>query len=191
MSNAMSSASASSPAPAPRRTLRRDPANGYLGGVCAGVAREAGIDPLVVRVAFVAAALAGGVGFAGYALAWALLPASSVRGVAVARSLRSGRAAIEVGLGVGLLLLSVLLTFRELGIWFSDAIVWPLVLIAAGGALIWRQSLGGPGSEAAGGVNRLTATGGVNRLTAAGSAAADPAAPPQQLPHAADVSRTG
>jgi signal transduction histidine kinase len=34
------------------------------------------------------------------------------------------------------------LTVRALGIWFSDAIVWPLVLIAAGGALIWRQSMG-------------------------------------------------
>ena len=65
------------------------------------------------------------------------------------RSLRGGRAAIEVGLGVGLLLLSVLLTFRELGIWFSDAIVWPSVLIAAGGALIWRQSLGGGPSDRA------------------------------------------
>src|SRR5215218_2831964 len=157
--------------PAPRRTLTRDPAHGYVAGVCAGLAREVGIDPLIVRVGFIAGALAGGFGVAIYVLAWALLPAGSARGT-TRRSLPAGRAAIEVGLGVGLLLLSVLLTFRELGIWFSDAIVWPLVLIAAGGALIWRQSLGGgPGeAEPADGVNRL----GVNRLTAAeGAAAAD------------------
>jgi signal transduction histidine kinase len=49
---------------------------------------------------------------------------------------------VEVALGTGLLLLSVLLAFRGLGIWFSDAIVWPVVLIATGGVLIWRQSLG-------------------------------------------------
>ena len=49
---------------------------------------------------------------------------------------------MEVALGTGLLLLAVLLTFRALGIWFSDAVVWPLVLIAGGGALLWRQSLG-------------------------------------------------
>ena len=30
------------------------------------------------------------------------------------------------------------------GIWFSDAVVWPLVLVASGGALIWRGSLGDP-----------------------------------------------
>jgi signal transduction histidine kinase len=56
------------------------------------------------------------------------------------RRLPTGRGAIEVGLGTGLLLLSALLVFRELGIWFSDAVVWPLVLIASGGALIWRGS---------------------------------------------------
>ena len=136
-----------SPAAAPRRTLRRDPAHGFLGGVCAGLAREFGVDPRGIRVGFAAAALAGGVGFAIYALAWALLPAASTR-VGVPAKLRRGRAAVEVALGVGLLLLAVLLTFRELGVWFSDAIAWPLVLVASGGALIWRQSLGGPPREA-------------------------------------------
>ena len=37
-------------------------------------------------------------------------------------------------------MLAVLLLFREWGLWFGDAIVWPFVLAAAGGALIWRQS---------------------------------------------------
>src|SRR5829696_1914004 len=170
-----SMSTASATPPAPRRTLRRDPAHGYVGGVCAGLARETGIDPLIVRVGFIAAALAGGFGVAIYILAWALLPAGSARG-ATRRSLPAGRAAIEVGLGVGLLLLSVLLTFRELGLWFSDAIVWPAVLIAAGGALIWRQSLGGP----------TTAPG--PAVTPPGEARADSRA---FAPRAADVSRTG
>ena len=135
--------------PAPRRTLQRDPAGGYVAGVCAGLAREVGIDPLIVRVGFIAGALAGGFGIAIYVLAWALLPAGTERGTGLTRSLRGDRASIEVALGAGLLLLSVLLTFREIGIWFSDAIVWPSVLIAAGGALIWRQTLGGGPSEAA------------------------------------------
>ncbi len=42
--------------------------------------------------------------------------------------------------GAGLLALSALLVFRELGIWWSDALIWPLVLATAGGALLWRQS---------------------------------------------------
>ena len=58
---------------------------------------------------------------------------------------------MEVALGTGLLLLSVLLAFRALGVLFSDAIVWPLVLIASGGALIWRGSAARAGSEPAAG----------------------------------------
>jgi signal transduction histidine kinase len=37
-------------------------------------------------------------------------------------------------------MLAALLAFRQLGIWWSDPLVWPLVLAAAGAALLWRQS---------------------------------------------------
>ena len=122
--------------------LRRDREEGWLGGVAAGIARRFGIDVSLVRLAFVIATAAGGVGVAAYALGWLLIQAGD-SGPARVR-LRTGRAAVEVALGTGLLLVAVLLTFRELGLWFSDAVVWPLVLIAAGGALIWRQSMEGP-----------------------------------------------
>jgi signal transduction histidine kinase len=121
--------------------LRRDPAGRWLGGVCTGIARRYGVDVTLVRLAFVVSTAAGGVGLAFYALAWLVIPAGDAPS-GIRRRLPSGRAAVEVALGTGLLLLSVLLTFRALGVWFSDAIVWPLVLIASGGALIWRGSLG-------------------------------------------------
>jgi signal transduction histidine kinase len=126
----------------PAQLLRRDREGGWLGGVAAGIARRYGIDVSLVRLAFVVATAAGGAGVAAYALGWLLIPAGD-SGPARVR-IRTGRAAVEVALGTGLLLLAVLLAFRALGIWFSDAVVWPLVLIAAGGALIWRQSLGAP-----------------------------------------------
>jgi signal transduction histidine kinase len=87
---------------------------------------------------------------------------------------------MQVGAGVGLLLLAILLTFRELGLWLSDAVTWPLVLVAAGGALIWRQSLGDatPG-----------AVGAAAPATAPGAAAAR--RPAGMTPRAADASRTG
>jgi signal transduction histidine kinase/phage shock protein PspC (stress-responsive transcriptional regulator) len=124
-----------------RQHLRRDLSKRWLAGVCAGIARRFGIDVWLVRLAFVVAGAAGGVGFVLYALGWLVIPAGDVPSGA-RRRLPTGRAALEVALGTGLLLLSVLLTFRALGVWFSDAIVWPLVLVASGGALIWRGSLG-------------------------------------------------
>jgi signal transduction histidine kinase len=153
----------------PASVLRRDTEHRMIAGVCAGIARQFGVDPWVVRVAFVAAASAGGVGIAVYALAWVFVPAGS----APARTprLRTSRGTIQITVGIALLALAVLLTFRALGLLFSDAVVWPLTLVAAGGALLWRQTFGGgPADE-----------------TKAGAAVADeaPAHPLSPLPAAA------
>jgi signal transduction histidine kinase len=134
------SASPTAPASAPR--LHRVREGRLLGGVCTGLGRHLGVDPLLVRVAFVVTAAAGGVGLVLYVLAWATLPEAD--GSVPMGRLRTGRAAIEVALGAGLLLLAALLAIREAGLPFSDAVVWPLVLVVSGGALLWRQSLGGP-----------------------------------------------
>jgi signal transduction histidine kinase len=133
----MEAAMATRPAP----VLRRDTEHRVLGGVCSGLARHIGVDPLIVRVAFIAAATAGGVGIALYALAWVFIPAGDAAGRP--GRLRTGRGTVQIAIGVALLALSVLLTFRALGLLFSDAIVWPLTLVAAGAALLWRQTLGG------------------------------------------------
>jgi signal transduction histidine kinase/phage shock protein PspC (stress-responsive transcriptional regulator) len=130
------------------RALRRDPSRGFVAGVCAGIARRTGLDPLLVRVVFAVAALAGGVGVAVYMIGWIAMPADPTAPAAEPLS-RAGRGAVEVTLGIGLLVLSLLLAFRELGLWLSDAVVWPLVLIAAGAALIWRTSSAGAGAPAA------------------------------------------
>src|SRR4051794_22220357 len=130
----------------PASLLRRDTDHRVIGGVCAGLARQFGVDPWIVRVAFVAAATAGGVGIAIYALAWVFVPAGSAPG-RVGR-LRTARSTIEITVGIALLALAVLLTFRALGLLFSDAIVWPLTLVAAGAALLWRQTFGGGPADA-------------------------------------------
>ena len=48
--------------------------DGWLGGVCAGIAYRIGIDPLIVRGIIVVAALLGAPALLVYGLAWALLP---------------------------------------------------------------------------------------------------------------------
>jgi signal transduction histidine kinase len=132
----MEASMATRPAP----VLRRDTRHRVLAGVCSGLARHIGVDPLIVRVLFVAAATAGGVGIAVYLLAWAFVPAGDAPGQPM--RLRTSRGMIEITLGVALLALSVLLTFRAFGLLVSDVIVWPLVLVAAGAALLWRQLMG-------------------------------------------------
>lgn len=127
--------------PAARPVLHRDPAHGVAGGVCAGVGQRLGIDPLILRVAVVAASVAGGVGVALYVLGWVLLPVIPDGEARPAlRPRGAARASLQVGAGVSLLLASFLLTLREFGLWAGDSVVFPLVLAAGGVALVWRQS---------------------------------------------------
>ena len=174
--------------------LRRDRSAGWLGGVAAGIARRFGVDVSLVRLAFVIAAAAGGAGIAAYGLGWLLIPAGDSAPSRV--RIRTGRAAVEVALGTALLLLAALLTFRALGVWFSDAIVWPVVLIASGGALIWRQSLGGTAEPRSGdlstpGVARTSAPGlartGAPGLARPGTSAAAGTAPGAAAPTPAET----
>jgi signal transduction histidine kinase/phage shock protein PspC (stress-responsive transcriptional regulator) len=122
-----------------RPPLRRDPDHKLVAGVASGIARTLGIDPLLVRVGFVIATVASGLGVPLYLAAWLLIaPASG--GLALASRLRAGPGSWQVAAGVGCLSLGALLTVRELGLWWSDAIVWPFVLAVSGGALVWRHT---------------------------------------------------
>jgi signal transduction histidine kinase/phage shock protein PspC (stress-responsive transcriptional regulator) len=124
--------------------LRRDPSRGYLGGVCAGFAARAGIDPILIRIGFVAAVALGGVAIPLYALGWVLIPAEGPERPAVQRLVTRGDT-WHVAAGRGCLVAAGLLLLRAWEVWFvSDRFLWPLVIAAAGGALIWRQSQNAP-----------------------------------------------
>ena len=132
----------SAAAPAPPRRLCRDPDHAIVAGVLAGFARRLDIDPIILRVAFVVVVVAsGGLALIAYGVAWATMPGPGGRA-----ALRLGGTTVasergwRLAAGAGLLMLAALLVFRQLGIWWSDALVWPLVLAAGGAALLWRQS---------------------------------------------------
>ena len=129
------------------RRIRRDPDAGMIAGVCAAIAGRAGIDPIIIRLAFVTAALFSGAGLIAYALAWIFIPAR--QGGTVAARLRPARGNIEAVIGIGLLVLSAALLLRAVGWWVSDAVVWPAIAAAIGGALIWRQFVGPAGAAPA------------------------------------------
>jgi signal transduction histidine kinase/phage shock protein PspC (stress-responsive transcriptional regulator) len=128
---------ATHPERVPAPPLRRDGERGVLGGVCAGIGRRVGLEPLPIRVVALVLVLTGGIGVPLYLLAWAAIPGdSSTRGLG-----RSRRSAVEVALGVGLLAISAMLALRGMGLWISDAVTWPLALVAGGIALLWRGGI--------------------------------------------------
>src|SRR5687768_9478367 len=100
------------PATAPTPPLRRDGATGVVAGVCSALGRRLGIDPIILRVGFVAAAAAGGTGIVLYLLAWVLIPDEGSGPPAVARLAGRRETWLVVG-GIVLLTLSALLLLRE------------------------------------------------------------------------------
>ncbi len=122
------------------RHLRRSRTDRILGGVCGGLARSLGIDPLVVRVAVVALTVAGGTGALLYVLAWLMLPEDGTDRSLAHAAVRDGGTNLGEVLAVGSIVLGAILLVRATGIWFSDAFVWPLLLAGVGLAVIWRQA---------------------------------------------------
>ncbi len=140
------SAEGVSPDRRPRPPLTRDRRHALVAGVCAGFARWLGVDPLLVRIVFGVLVIASsGAALAGYVLAWIFMaegdaepdPAdvNRIEGLVARVKVANWR----VAAGVGFLTLAGLLLLREAGIWWSDALVWPLILAASGAALLWRQ----------------------------------------------------
>lgn len=83
--------------PAARPPLRRSLDDRYAGGVAGGVAEWLGIDPLIVRIAFVLLAISGGIGIPLYLAAWALIPEQGAERSIAERTLNSARAGAESG----------------------------------------------------------------------------------------------
>jgi signal transduction histidine kinase len=117
--------------------LVRSPDDRVLAGVAGGVGERLGIDPMLVRIAFVVLAAAGAVGLGLYLLLWAFsreideLPLGQPRRI-IAPRLQQALALLTVVVGA-------LLLCREIGLWFGDALVWPLALAALGSAVVWAR----------------------------------------------------
>jgi signal transduction histidine kinase len=126
-----------------------------IGGVCAGVARWMGVEPIVVRLAACVLVLANGIGLLLYIVAWVVLPdedEAAARAQTQARpqapaqtqahappgAFDSGRS-IELALAVGCITLGVLLLIRWTLPFFPDHIVWPGAVAATGLAVVWTR----------------------------------------------------
>jgi signal transduction histidine kinase len=134
------------PATATRSRLTRDSEHAVVAGLLAGIARRLGLDPVLVRIGFVILAVAtAGAALLVYVIAWPFIPADEERAEPAGKAERwlkevSRPRRLRLAAGVGLLTLATLLVLRELGIWWSDAVIWPLVMAASGAALLWAQS---------------------------------------------------
>lgn len=57
-----------------RQKFQRDISNKIIGGVCSGIARKLGIDPLLIRILFIFSALFRGLFIPVYIILWIVIP---------------------------------------------------------------------------------------------------------------------
>jgi signal transduction histidine kinase/phage shock protein PspC (stress-responsive transcriptional regulator) len=123
------------------RRIQRSSSDRIVAGVAAGIGDYFGVDPTIVRLAFVALTFAGGFGIVAYGVLWMLIPSSPELGPEAVESRpvvkRADLAAVVV---IGILLLGVLFLFRAVSIWPGDGLVWPVLLAASGIILMWNRS---------------------------------------------------
>jgi phage shock protein PspC (stress-responsive transcriptional regulator) len=126
-------------APPPRR-LYRSRSDRVIGGVCGGLGRYFGIDPIIFRIAAVALIFAGGAGLLIYLAMLLLVPDEGGEPLAPGASDRS-RALTVVAIVVGAAVLAPILIGVGL---FAGAVVVPLALLALAALLTWWLVSGQP-----------------------------------------------
>jgi phage shock protein PspC (stress-responsive transcriptional regulator) len=120
------------------RRLVRPAEDRVLAGVCAGLGRYFGVNPLVYRVTLAGLVLLGGIGLIVYAAAWLVIPDERRGDSVVEQAVRDHRHQPWLAVGVGLVGIALLI-----GITGSDVISHPgnewLAALLIGLAIVWWQ----------------------------------------------------
>jgi phage shock protein C len=117
----------------PTVRLTRSTNDRMIAGVCGGLGRYFGVDPVWFRLAFVVLALGGGSGVLIYLIAWIVVPEATDQAVAHRTTSQLERGPMVAGIllvGVGSMLL-----FNNLIPWF-DRVMWPVLLVVVGAGLL-------------------------------------------------------
>jgi phage shock protein C len=123
-----------SPAPAQRAAVRRSRSERVIAGVCGGLGRYLGIDPMLLRVAFIILSLANGLGLIAYVVAWVAIPEEGPdqpAGPVPEPRRETGR----LVLGGSLVVLGLVLLLDRLAP-DLDELFWPVAVVAVGVAII-------------------------------------------------------
>lgn len=148
--------------------LYRSRTDSMVAGVCGGLGEYLRIDSTIVRIFFVLLALGSGIGVLLYMVLWLVIPRQGRGEAGTPETMRMG--AEEIGeraramsadvresilganpragifVGVALVIVGIVFLLRELNVpwlvWLRFDLWWPVLLIIAGAALLWRRARG-------------------------------------------------
>ena len=123
------------PQPQPaQRVVRRSRSERVLAGVCGGVGRYLGVDPVLLRIAFIILALANGLGVIAYVVAWVAIPEERP-GQPLAPAPEARRETGRLAIGGALVVLGLVLLLDRLAP-SLDELFWPVAVVAVGVAIM-------------------------------------------------------
>ncbi len=157
--------------PAERR-LYRSRKNRVFKGVAGGIGEYFGIDPVLVRLAFLLTFAMGGVGVIAYILAWVLLP-KRPKGQAVPPTPRTSGLEVLHNRSLGVWILVAIgagLILDQLNLNIAGDRLWPLLLIGGGLIVLMRRRDAGAGTADPG---MATIPGGASGRTSARTSSAE------------------
>lgn len=118
---------------------RIDPNERWVGGAASAIARELGVEPLVIRVSFAVLTLAGAWGIVFYLVSWIVLAVADPRRIAPYRPRPKAATTFQRYLAVAMVVLGLLLTIRAVAFGFVDQIVFPAGFVVTGFLIAWTR----------------------------------------------------
>lgn len=112
-----------------QQQIVRPSTDAWFAGVCAGIAHRLGVDPLLIRAAFVVLTFLGGFGLAAYLILWLVLPGSDQRIL--------GEEAVRRGSPSGIALAAILALVLVGGVGWSANGGWRGWILVPLGVLAW------------------------------------------------------
>ncbi|TEU19115.1 MAG: PspC domain-containing protein [Anaerolineales bacterium] len=149
--------------------LYRSRTDSMIGGVCGGLGQYLGIDPTIVRLFFVLLALGNGIGVLIYLALWLIVPREGqAEEATMEETIRAGAGEIaeraralgddlreaarspnpqtSLFVGAALIVLGVVFLLQNLNLawlrWLDFDVLWPVLLVVAGLALLLRRVKG-------------------------------------------------
>ena len=119
---------------------RVDPSNRWIGGVAGAIAREVGVQPLVIRISFVILAVASGAGVVVYIAAWLWLISRQPAPGTPYEPTPKGETAQTRHAALGLVVVGLIIVVRAITrSLFVDSVVLPLGVVSVGVMVAWTN----------------------------------------------------
>lgn len=126
------------------QTPRIDRNDRWVGGAAAAIAREIGVQPIVIRGAFIVLTFVVGWGLLLYVLAWGWLAIFSSDRISPYTPVPKGATSLHRHLGIGLVVIGLMALLGQLTPSAFTSISWPIGFVFTGALIAWSRGTNEP-----------------------------------------------